>query len=273
MPDVSVIIPTWNRAELLEKAIYTVLAQSLPPREVLVCDDGSTDESQRVVTAIRDNRVRWIPGERSGRPAVPRNRGIAESKGEWLAFLDNDDEWMPNKLEKQLQHADLLGCRAVCSNATRIAPGKGSQGEYLSVTGTRFCFNDLLMVNHVICSSAAVHRSVLATTGGFPEDPGLKALEDYALWLRVAAVTDFAYCPEPLVRYRDDAANSVRQECVEVWQQRTSVFSDFLAWGERADISGVYLSNVRLRQFQDKIHKSLSVASRSVKKMVAALRT
>ena len=92
-PSVSVIIPTWNRAHTLPRAIESVLSQSLPILEVLICDDGSTDGTAEAVMAMarQDPRIRWLPGERGGRPAIPRNRGIRESRGEWLAFLDSDD--------------------------------------------------------------------------------------------------------------------------------------------------------------------------------------
>src|SRR4051794_13419670 len=99
---VSVIIPTWNRAATLGPAIQSVLNQTYPPREVLVCDDGSTDNSVDVVAQLDDQRIRWLPGGRGGRPAIPRNRGIGAATGEWLAFLDSDDEWLPDKLERQL---------------------------------------------------------------------------------------------------------------------------------------------------------------------------
>src|SRR5512135_2903291 len=128
MPSVSVIIPTWNRRETLERAVRSALDQTVVPQEVLVCDDGSTDDSRRIVEAIGDPRVRWVEGPRGGRPAIPRNRGIRESSGEWLAFLDSDDEWMRDKLARQLAAAAGSGCRAVCTNAERFIPGRGVAG-------------------------------------------------------------------------------------------------------------------------------------------------
>jgi teichuronic acid biosynthesis glycosyltransferase TuaG len=272
MSEVSVIIPTWNRAGLLVAALRSALAQTVPPLEVLVCDDGSTDGSEEAVQAVGDVRVRWLPGPRGGRPAIPRNRGIRESRGEWVAFLDNDDEWRPDKLERQLRLAGQLGCRAACSNASRFIPGAGNQGDYLSFAKARVCFDDLLAVNQVICSSALIHRSVLDAVAGFPEEAGLKALEDYALWLRVAVVTDFAYCPVPLVVYRDDAGSSVRKEGMSVWQQRRAVFSDFLAWGKGADVGAANLGQVRARRLRDRFERSLDAALRPVRTLRKALR-
>lgn len=92
-PSVSVIIPTWNRELRLKKTIESVLVQTLFPLEILVCDDGLTDNTFEIVKSLNHSKVKWILGEHSGLPAVARNRGIRESKGEWLAFLDSDDWW------------------------------------------------------------------------------------------------------------------------------------------------------------------------------------
>lgn len=209
---VSVVIPTWNRAHTIRRAIESALRQSLPVLEILVCDDGSTDDTASGVARIaaHDARVRWIAGERAGRPAIPRNRGLRESQGAWLAFLDSDDEWVPGKLEAQLDAARRSGARAVCSNATRVPVDGSESSAWLDWNRPRLTFSDLLTLNRVVCSSCVLHRSLLETTGGFPEEPEFKAVEDYVLWLRVAALTDFAYCRDTLVRYCDDPGASVR---------------------------------------------------------------
>ena len=212
MPSVSVIIPTWNRGHMIRKAIESALSQGPPVAEVLVCDDGSTDNTAEVVTAIarHDSRLRWLPGERAGLPAIPRNRGIKESRGDWLAFLDSDDTWEPSKIREQLEAAQRLGCLAACSNALRLLPDGREAGLLLDWHRPILKLSDLLSVNRIVCSSCIVHRSVLDRTGGFPSGPNFKAAEDYALWLRVAATTKFAYCPVPLVRYTDDPETSIR---------------------------------------------------------------
>jgi glycosyltransferase involved in cell wall biosynthesis len=233
VPSVSVVIPTWNRADTLSKAIESVLSQSLPVLEVLVCDDGSTDGTAEVVMAMarHDPRIRWLPGERGGRPAIPRNRGIAASRGEWLAFLDSDDAWERDKLAVQLDAAQRLDCLAVCSNALRVFPGAREPEPLLDWNRPLLKFSHLLAVNRVVCSSCVVHRSVLARTGGFPADADFKAIEDYALWLRVAAITCFAYCSATLVRYRDDPESSLRaQQDVSPASQKKLVLQNLVDW-------------------------------------------
>jgi glycosyltransferase involved in cell wall biosynthesis len=206
---VSVVIPTWNRGPLVEQAVQSVLAQSEPRLEVLVCDDGSTDDTAARIAACTDPRVRWLPGARQGRPAPARNRGIAAATGQWVAFLDSDDTWRPTKLAVQLAHAEAGGAAAVATNAMRIDRA-GQATAFFSTMPRRLRLADLLRVNGVICSSLLVRRDVLRITGGFPEAPEFAAFEDYCLWLRVAAVTDIACLAEPLVRYRDVAAESLR---------------------------------------------------------------
>jgi teichuronic acid biosynthesis glycosyltransferase TuaG len=210
---VSVVIPTWNRAGRLVEAIASALAQSAPVLEVLVCDDGSTDDSAERVAALAavDPRVRWLPGARGGRPAIPRNRGIAASRGEWLAFLDSDDTWLPGKLAAQLEAARRLGCGTVCSNALRVVDGSDA-GPLLAWRRPVLLFRDLLRENLVVCSSCVARRSLVQRAGGFPEAPQFKAIEDYALWLRLSTLGDFAYCADPLVRYRDEPKASIRAE-------------------------------------------------------------
>jgi teichuronic acid biosynthesis glycosyltransferase TuaG len=227
---ISVIIPTWNRAQHLAAAISSVLGQTIPPDEVLVCDDGSTDGSEEVVRGIGDGRVKWVPGPRGGRPAIPRNRGLAASNGEWIAFLDSDDRWVADKIEQQFMVADAQNCRAVCSNAFRVDPNGQQKGRVVAWSRARITTNDLLKTNHVICSSAVIHHSLLGHVIGFPEDESLVACEDYALWLRVSTQTDFAFVPQPLVVYRDDPATSVRYANPDAVAVKKNVLNDFVAW-------------------------------------------
>src|SRR6185295_5594024 len=109
-PRVSVVIPTYNRKSVLLESIASVQNQTVRELEILVCDDGSTDGSSDAVGLLmqRDARIRWIPGEHSGYPGISRNRGIRAAAGEWIAFQDSDDLWLPQKLERQLRIPDSI---------------------------------------------------------------------------------------------------------------------------------------------------------------------
>ena len=242
---VSVIIPTWNRAPTIIAAISSALGQSHPPLEVLVCDDASTDGTEAVVRGIGDPRVRWLPGPRGGRPAIPRNRGIAAACGEWLAFLDSDDEWLPDKLRQQFSVVSKLGVDAVCSNTWRVVPGVEARTPLLPPNDARLTWSDLARRNQVHCSSAVVRRSLFGAAHGFPESPELKVGEDYALWLRIATQTDFAYIGQPLMVYLDDPGNSVRADSLDGWSERVVVLRDFLTWSD--DAGAKVASGMRMR--------------------------
>lgn len=227
---VSVIIPTWNRAAAVVDAVGDVLGQTETDLEVLVCDDGSTDDTRRRLEAIADPRLVWLDGPRSGCPAAPRNRGIGKARGEWIAFLDSDDRWLPTKLARQLEAATDFGVGAVASNATRLRDGKPT-GTVVDHPRRLIRTGDLLSWNPVVCSSMVVRADVLAPCGGFPEDPAHLAIEDHALWLRVAAITDIAYLPECLVRYRDESATSVRARIeANADEQRLALYEGYRRW-------------------------------------------
>lgn len=241
MTSVSVVISTWNRSTTLKQAIHSALSQTYSPVEVLVCDDGSTDDSEHVVALFKDSRVVWLPGEHSGRPAVPRNRGIRASKGEWIAFLDDDDSWLPEKLEKQLDLAQRTGLHAVCSQAFLSGGDKSNNIYQLEWSGKYLSFQDLLHGNYVICSSVLILKSVLSQAEYFPESVKLASIEDYSLWLRVSVLTRFAFLDEALVVYADSPQTSLRSVSTDAWLQKQLVLGDFLVWGNRNHIGLKFL--------------------------------
>lgn len=229
-PLISVIIPTYNRSSQLVVAVKSVLAQTHQNLEVLVCDDCSSDDSLDRIKeiALVDKRVRVIAlNSNSGRPAVPRNQGIDMAQGELLAFLDSDDKWQPEKLARQLEMLQSSGLKACSTNA---AGNSGSQ--LLEWPKDKLTFFDLLADNKVITSSFLVQRSVLAEAAvSFPESIKLKAVEDYALWLKLATITDIYFIDEPLVDYSDNSPDSVRSSGLFVlFRQRRLVLGNLIWW-------------------------------------------
>ena len=259
---VSVIIPTWNRRYIIEKTIRSVLNQTMQDLEILVCDDGSTDETKEIVRKLNDSRVKWITGRRGGRPAIPRNNGMRQAQGEWLAFLDSDDEWLPEKLEKQLAALEKSGLSAGSTNAQRLIPGEGVVGEYLNIQKEKITFDDLLNVNEIITSSSIIHRSLLEYATGFPEGEEMKAIEDYGFWLRIATKTDFAYLDESLVVYRDDPQNSVRSEDdAKPREQKERVVENFIGWAKNIKEAGRFIE--KIKNYKNKTDKGPGVSVRA----------
>jgi glycosyltransferase involved in cell wall biosynthesis len=257
MTSVSVIIPTWNREVTIKRAVLSALNQTYPVSEIFVCDDGSTDNSREIIEGIGNNKVKWISGPRAGLPAVPRNRGIKASTGEWLAFLDSDDEWLPFKIEKQIKAAELLKTEAVCGNAFRITPNNNAAKPYLDYTGERITFENLVGSNYVICSSCLIKRTVVNNLGGFPESPEFKAIEDYALWLKVATLADFAFVKEPIVNYYDDPKQSIRDNTVTELQQREKIFASLSKWMENNPGTKPFMLSA-VKQEQKRISKMMN---------------
>jgi len=251
MQTVSVIIPTWNRRKKVIKAILSALNQTILPFEILVCDDGSTDNTFKIVKSIKDKRIKWLSGKHTGLPAVVRNNGIKKSHGDWIAFLDSDDQWLPKKLALQIRTAEKIKSKAICSNAYALFPNRKifSKKKMVKKNLKKITFDDLLVSNRIICSSVIIHSSLIKKTVGFPDVRKLKAIEDYAFWLRIASQTDFLYIHKPLVIYNDDIKNSIRSEGF-LWQQQIQVFKNFLNWSN---------NQTKLKPFRDKVKQQLYI--------------
>lgn len=187
---VSVIIPAYNAAAYVGKAIESALRQSHPPLEVLVVDDGSKDHTAEVVAAY-EPAVRLVR-KANGGPASARNLGAALSCGTWLALLDADDWWMPDKLAAQLELAGAPDVGLLhCLGDHRSEPVP----DLLS-------FGQLWHKNWIINSSVLMRREVFESLGGFNESKELISVEDYNLWLRIAASSwRIATCQRVLVHY------------------------------------------------------------------------
>lgn len=198
-PGVAVVIPAYNAGPFLAQALSSLEQQTLPPDEVVVVDDGSTDDTVAVAEAHGANVVR----QRQRGPGAARNSGIAATTAPWIAFLDADDLFLPDKLERQVAHARAHGLSAVCCDAFVLRDGRdaGRKNARKRVPA-ELSFARLIQSNPVICSSVLVEREAVAQAGGFDEDPQLIATEDFDLWLRLAKVQPLGYLDEPLCRYR-----------------------------------------------------------------------
>lgn len=180
---ISAIVTTFNRREQCKRAVLSALAQTRSPLEVLVCDNGSTDDTRRTVDELAqsDERVRYLAlPTNTGSPAASRNLGLRAGRGDWVAFLDDDDQWLPEKLALQLP-ALSDSHSLVCANARRSDGREYFTSEDAEVTFGR---KELLRDNPVITSTAVVNKERLLDAGGFPED--LRIVDDYGAWLALA---------------------------------------------------------------------------------------
>ncbi len=191
---VSIVIPTYNRPEYLKKAIKTVLAQTYENTEIIIVDDASEADNKKVIDSFNDKQVFYFRNEkRSGAP-FSRNKGIRETKGEYIAFLDDDDEWKPEKLEKQLKEFEnknigLVVCYSLDKRfgITRVSKPKKS-----------ISYADLLKsFNLSSTSSYVVRKKTIEKVGFFDEK--LPSAQEYDLALRIAQMYEIRTVPEVLM--------------------------------------------------------------------------
>lgn len=200
---VTVVVPLYRNRYTVLEAVASAVSQTRPPDEVVVVDDGSDDGSPEAVAEAFPS-VRVLHQENAG-PAAARNAGWREATTEWVAFLDADDTWEPEKLERQLEAASLLpGAGLVACNwsppGSRAGPPPPPGRRARRLSGI-----DILLLNRFQTSTVLVRRSVLESVGGF--DPMLDGTEDWELWLRCSRACEVVKLDESLVRYRDTAGS------------------------------------------------------------------
>ena len=199
-PAVSVVIPTRDRWELLSETLSSVLAQVGTEMEVLLVDDGSTSAPPHD-GPFADPRVRLLRNESALGVAGARNRGIGEAVGEWVAFLDDDDVWAPDKLRLQLDAARAADASFAYAGVVLVTAGSGRSTIAPAPPADRL--GELLTAYNAVPAGASnmiASAELLRAVGGF--DPEFMHLADWDLWVRLAAEARGAACPEPLVGYR-----------------------------------------------------------------------
>ncbi len=205
--NISVIIPTYNRRQLIGRAIESVLAQTYQPAEIIVVDDGSTDGTSEW---INDNfpKLRAIqlcggfePSQRQSNQGVSaaRNTGINMAAFDWIAFLDSDDEWLPDKLEKQVEALKMNPDYQFChSNEIWIRNGVEVKQKKSHQKFGGSIFDESLDKCRISPSTVLMHKSILSSIGLF--DVTLTVCEDYDLWLRITAQFPILFVETPLIK-------------------------------------------------------------------------
>jgi glycosyltransferase involved in cell wall biosynthesis len=206
MPQTSVVVPTHDRSRLLALTLRSVLWQREVDLEVVVVDDGSADDTAEVVAGLADPRVRLVRHATPQGVSAARNRGAAEARGAWVAFLDDDDLWAPDKLARQLDAARATGRTWAYAGAVKIDDRQRIVGGTLPPSPEQVVAR-LPRHNAVPggCSGALVTSRLLAETGPF--DPELGPMADWDLWIRLARTGPPACSPRPLVAYRVHGSN------------------------------------------------------------------
>ncbi|REJ92397.1 MAG: glycosyltransferase family 2 protein [Planctomycetota bacterium] len=235
-PPISAVIPACNAESCLARAIESVFSQTHPVSEIIVVDDGSRDATSDIVRSFGDP-VRLVRQSNAG-PSAARNHGIRLARSEWIALLDADDAWLPEKLERQLPYLAETGVGAVhCPTDTCLAECE-YEGE--------LTFEMLWTHNMIGTSTVLLRKSAWEDVGGFDEDRELTCVEDYNLWLRLLlAGWRIRRCPERLAVYSPEAGNLSSQT-------HRVIRAELLNARRVAEVAG--LAGAALRSKESRIH-------------------
>lgn len=240
---VSVVIPAHNAARFLPEAIESVLQQTCPVHEIIVVDDGSTDDTEHVISALGNN-VTYIRQANAGVSAA-RNRGISIASGELIAFLDADDRWLPEKTARQLQiFIDNPRAGLVATDRADIDTHGNllldslfkKQGLYPLFAGLNgqpipAALSRLVQVNFIPTSSVMVRKAALEKVGGF--DTSIRYGEDLELWVRLAIEYDIICLADVLIHYRQHG-NNATQATEKLLLDMVRVMKSIRVWGADA---------------------------------------
>lgn len=216
MPDFSIILPAYRSAAFIETTIGSVLAQSDPDFELIVIDDGSPDNTADIVRAIPDSRIRLLSRPNGG-IAAARNTGIEAATGRWIAFLDHDDFWHPDKLRTQravfeaqpdvgVVYGEFLGWDPA---NPPVFPDAPLDAAALSARLSGYIYHELLLTNWVLFTTAVFKREVFTRIGLF--DPALPPADDWDVALRASVHFKFAKLEQPVALYRQHAGQTSRK--------------------------------------------------------------
>ena len=264
---VSVVIPTFNRAVFLREALESVFAQTVQPHEVIVVDDGSTDNTESVVKEMQRARpgLRYVPQKNAG-PAAARNTGMRTATGRWLAFLDSDDLWVSDKLARQLAYAAdhpnismIFGAMENVGISGKLADTRAdywvTQRDSRTNEGNPFPLVQAIMDYPIGTPTVLLKRDEVLRNGFMDEK--LRYAEDLDYWIRMLLATQAAFLPGVVLRRRIHGGNLVSDwikvneavlTVLEAWKARTGheIFAS-QASAVAYDLGSVYLKNSRFK--------------------------
>jgi glycosyltransferase involved in cell wall biosynthesis len=224
MPFVSVIIPTFNRSSVVIRAINSVLNQSNKDFEIIVVDDGSTDDTEFILSPfIQADTIKYFKHHNLGVSAA-RNLGVSKSSGEWLSFLDSDDEWLPGKLQEQV---DFLrkntSFNIVYGQEIWIRNGKRVNQRVIHQKYGGWIFDKCVQQCFIAPSSVMLRANIFHEIGGFDQD--FTICEDYDLWLKISSLYEVGYIANPIIIKHGghDDQLSTKYVAMDMWRLRSLV--------------------------------------------------
>ena len=201
MLTVSVVMPAYNCEKTIIEAVESVLSQTYSDFELLIIEDCSKDNTRKVIEKLAgsDERIKLLINDKNSGASYSRNRGVKEAKGQWIAFLDSDDIWREDKLEKQMQMTKKFPDAVLFYTASAFMTEEGNRYSYIMEAQEKISYKELLSRNLVSCSSVLVKSEIMKNI----KMPGDEMSEDYYTWLKILQDNEYAYgVNEPLLIYR-----------------------------------------------------------------------
>jgi glycosyltransferase involved in cell wall biosynthesis len=277
-PTVSVVIPTYNRKAALARAIKTVVAQSYEDWELIVVDDASTDGPEEVVRTLGDGRMVYVRHPQNCGGGAARNTGIRLARGKYVAFLDSDDEWFPEKLARDVAAFTRPGGDiglVYCGKELVDPEGRVLLRRIPALQGD--LYRQLLAHDFIgSCSRVAVRRDILEAAGGF--DESLPSGQDWDMWVRAGRLAKVACVPECLVRRHlgheqiSGSLKRIYEGHLKVVEKHRQEFDAALLARHWADLAAMLMNydlprgremafaSLRLRPFQPRVYASLTAS-------------
>jgi glycosyltransferase involved in cell wall biosynthesis len=243
-PLVSVVLPVYNCPNYVGEAIQSVLAQTFHDYELLVIDDGSTDETPSVLARYRDSRVRVMTQSNRGLAAT-LNRGIELAKGRYIARQDQDDFSYPQRLARQVAFLEAHpGCGLVGTWADIWRENASTGRQHRHPSGNALLQYQLLLNNPFVHSSVMIRKAALDRVGPYSTDNGRQPPEDYELWSRVARVYEVSNIPEVLHMYREVPGSMSRDGRSPFLEHLVTISAENIAWAAEADPASPQVVNI-----------------------------
>lgn len=278
IPSISVIIPAYNRASTIRYCLDSVLNQTVSPREVIVVDDRSTDNTVDIVTSYSDPRIRCIVLEKNSGAQAARNRGIREARGAWIAFQDSDDEWSPEKLERQIEALHGTGfspMTAVHTDAWRYDPTTGNKELWsLPLVEGDNVYSVLLKSPAPLFPTLLTSKAALERIGFL--DESVPSYQEWDTFIRLAKECRIIHLREPLFIYHLHSGETIsknKKRDIDGYQYIVNKFRDEIlqhcgAAALNTHLTGNALKAMRWGYFEDAREMLLKTSGGSVSIML-----
>lgn len=276
---ITVVIPLYNKRSSIACALDSVLNQSVLPIEIIVVDDGSTDGSAEIVNGFKHPLIRLIQQLNSGVSAA-RNKGIEEAKGDWIAFLDADDEWLPEYLETMHSLSQTYPQCQVVASAYMLQDHRGTQKPIIlrkiPFQGEHGMLNNYFEVascsHPPICSiSVTVKKTALQEIGGFPV--GIKVGEDLITWARLAVNFDISYSTKKLSIFKQDVAHTYDNKPNRTPDQPDYVAGELIRlYNENKTATGLKLYIAHWYKMRGSIFLRLGMTQQAIKETLRSIK-